>query len=1144
MFNLLASYDTLSTNTTSSPPQSLNYLIVLTENNLYWKGITENISKSLNNRFINVKNSPIDEFIINPNILDNIDTLIVIPGFSLPSITTNIIMDFIKRGGNFISFGVPLWNNDLIWDGKYIIGRLQFVQENFSILAPNLFNLDKTSVKNWQRESNNLQSPAQFEYKSIDNLITGIPLHGFYSSIIDMNGWDIFTTPSLENPFPEGHRLTTFFFKGGKDTTHLTIEWRENDGSRWIASVPLTENWQFYALKPEHFKIWESPSRQGTLFNPKNAVKLCIGLAMSHSPIPSGMHQFWVAGLGTAPETEIHKAYMSSVDLPKLELFYPEYKFYSSNDIRSIETDTELALKVYPLPVPKNSLLIHPRPRGGGFNKNRLWRWIPLIHAYGKENDYRGTLSAMMIYNNGPYKCSTHTSFAVQDPEWYQNESFLKFFSEFIEKLAQGIFLIDGGCQFYTLFPEQELPLGATVFATQNRVFTDINVHLLIKNKNNRVLWEKTIPVTIVPQQLCQVKETIQYPDTGDNNLYVECKLIVNGENQDYVSHELNRWLPRDEKEYITIKDGDFIYRGERWCPHGVNYMPSSGIGVEWWRYFEYWLSAESYHPWIIQRDLQRIADIGMNSISVFLYHDNTKDQNLLDLLYRADKLGLKVNLSLRPGTPFDFEWEKIKEMIEYYRLSENDVVFAYDLAWEPMFPGHEGRKRWDNEWKEWIIERYGSIENAEKNWNYPVPKDENGNITNPEDKMLTQDGEWRVMVCAYRRFLDTLLYEYYNRARTLVCSIDKHHAISFRMTEGSNPTNNNVNPLPYDWYYLSHAVDILEPEAYGRIGNWDMVKPGWFQVKYGEFCNPHIPLFWAEIGYSIYRTTPGQTEKALNFQAEFFTHFYQMLLQSNSDGVYFWWYPGGYRVNEKSDYGIINPDGTYRPATEVIKKHKDIFKKQKKTTTDCEILIDRDKTSTGIAGIYNEVKDTFWRLIDEGKKPRLVSEGTGTNSQTCPLIAIGNVPYNGSNPPKYLDAFFDQVIWINGKDEILIQKHDTIQIPESTDTIRLKVICTNLGEAEWLPVGQTPSEGEIYLLVHFTHEQRVPLKTPLKRGEKTEFLIDIPLNTLSQPSTKDPQASFTKSSNQKSIPILLTIESLHRTQFGPKFPFTIILRK
>ncbi|MCA1902569.1 MAG: hypothetical protein LDL53_10200 [Candidatus Hydrogenedens sp.] len=1097
-------------------------LILMVDNSSEWASVADKIMNRFNSGLYKAKCLGIDMFIANQGILSYTDLLVIIPGFSLPTLTAPTIMEFIKRGGDLIVLGAPLWNNDFIWDGKRCVKPIQFVKEHFSSLLPHLFSFAEGNVKDWQRESNNMQSPVVFEYQPLNDIIPNQTFHGFHASIIDMKGWDIFATPPLENPFPNNHQVTVFFAKGTKTTDELTIEWREKDGSRWIASVPLSEEWQFYALTSDRFKLWESPSRIGTSFNPQNAINVCIGLTMSHSSIAGGRHEFWFAGLGTAPMTSEHQILLQTTDLPKLELFYPEYKFYTSNDVCSISTDTELALKEMTMPVPKQFLLIHPRPRGGGFDKHRSWRWIPLIHAWGKGNSYRGTLSAMMIYNNEPYKNSVQACFAVQDAEWYLDKQFMEYFSQWIKKLREGIFLIDGGCSYYTVFPDQKLPMGATVLMTTETDYSNASIQLLLRNRNRKLLWEDVIPIQLSKQEIHRVVESIPYPRTMADNIQVECYLIVNGEKKDYVYHGLNRWKPRTKKEFVEVKHGDFIYRGKRWCPHGVNYMPSSGIGVEWWRYFEYWMGAEAYDPWIIQRDLQRIADMGMNSISVFQYYDVMNDQNLLDLLYRADRLGLKVNLSLRPGTPFDFEWDKIKEMIEYYRLPEHDEVFAYDLAWEPMFPGHEGRKRWDKEWVAWVIERYGSIENAEKDWKYPIPRDENGNVTNPKDEMMTKEGEWRIMVCAYRRFLDTLLYEYYNRARTLVRSVDTNHAVSFRMTEGSNPTNNWANPLPYDWYYLSQAVDILEPEAYGRIGNWEMVKPGWFQVKYGTYCNPDIPLFWAEIGYSVYRKNEEQTQRALQFQADYFTDFYNMLYKSGSDGVYFWWYPGGYRVNEKSDYGIINPDGTYRPATLVIKEHANIFRKQKFTPHDCEIKIDRDKTSMGVAGIYNDVKETFWQLIDKGKNPKLISEGTGKNSQNCPLIAVGNIPYNSSNPPKYLDAFFDSVMWVDGKEVKLICKGDTIKITNNADKIKVRVICTNLGEAEWVAGSKHMLlEGEVALLVCSEQEQqRIPLRKSLKRGETTEFCFEI--------------------SVRQETSIQLTMESFNRALFGPKFIFKI----
>jgi hypothetical protein len=109
--------------------------------------------------------------------------------------------------------------------------------------------------------------------------------------------------------------------------------------------------------------------------------------------------------------------------------------------------------------------------------------------------------------------------------------------------------------------------------------------------------------------------------------------------------------------------------------------MPSSGVGTEDGEYFEYWLDPQPYDPEVIERDLSDVAALGMNMISVFVYYRSLGSRNLLDLLRRCERHGLKVNLSLRPGTPMDFRWDEMRVLIVDNRLPENDTIFAYDLA-------------------------------------------------------------------------------------------------------------------------------------------------------------------------------------------------------------------------------------------------------------------------------------------------------------------------------------------------------------------------------------------------------------------------------------------------------------------------------
>ena len=531
------------------------------------------------------------------------------------------------------------------------------------------------------------------------------------------------------------------------------------------------------------------------------------------------------------------------------------------------------------------------------------------------------------------------------------------------------------------------------------------------------------------------------------------------------------------------------------------------------------------YDPEVIARDLHHIKDLGMNAISIFIYYDSLEAQNLLDLLRMAEDLDLKVNLSLRPGTPLDFHWNEMRALIEHYRLAQHDAIFALDLAWEPLWGNQEARRRWDADWAAWITERYGSIEAAEKDWGLPLPRDPEGHPTNPTDRQVVDDGPWRPMVAAYRRFLDTLLYEHYSRARRLVRSLDPNHHISFRMTEAGDPTFSWFGQLPYDWPYLAAAVDILEPEAYGRIGPWDRVKPGWFEFEYARWAAPELPMVWAEAGTSVWdRAQMKASGGNLEFQKDYYADFYRMLIQSGADGVFFWWYPGGFRTNEISDFGIINPDGSDRPVTKVIRAQAGRFiNGPDARPIDHWLETDRDAHPAGIAGIYEATKDEFWRLIDAGRTPGLRTAATGTTSADCPLLAIGNVPCTGANPPKYLDGFFDIVEVKDARGQwVQVENNGEAPIDPSEPPLAC-IVLINLGEAAWLSAA--PGPGSIRLLVNGAED----LETALPRNVPPRGTVTVPEVVLSdQPIQEAP------------LRVVLTLSCEGRTRFGPTFAFTL----
>ncbi|MGC8862889.1 MAG: hypothetical protein ACP5R5_08960, partial [Armatimonadota bacterium] len=737
------------------------------------------------------------------------DLLVLPDAGALPVRSMPVLEGYLKGGGDIIALNTPMWQRALMeHDGRWLT-RDEYQRETAAALPAHvIFDFASTGISDWQRSSNDVSIESTWRTEDAG---PGPGLCSLHVSIPKLTGWDTLHHEAGPKPFAVGDTLTVFSAKGGPNTGQLAIEWIENDGSRWIAVVPLTTEWRQYMLAPGDFRFWQSnPSRgfSGDRFKPENAARISVGLAFTHTAsVGEGPHEYWIGPIGTAKITAELGEILGASETPRLDTLSPGYKLFDCRDVAALRVRSDQAIvDAADLPLPKVIRSVQPRPTGGGFDKGRAWRWIPLVEARSAAGEWRGVPAALTIHADGPYKGGVWASFGVGDTEWYASPAVLKLIGQIARRMRDPVFLVDGGAQFYTYFVGQEVRLGVRA-ANLGGAGVDLKASVVVSRGGRPTVVAHAWKIALGPGETRSVSDVARINWSSDG-LSVTAELVRDRKVIDRVVHEIHLWQPNEQRRFVTVADGEFRLDGKRWRPHGVNYMPSSGIGAEDGEYFERWLGARSYDPEVIQRDLEHIKDIGFNSVSIFIYSDSTEAQNLLDILRRLDKLGLKANLSLRPGTPMEFLWPEIRKIIEYYKLWDNDTVFAYDLAWEPMFGGHEDRKKWDREWESWIVERYGSVENAENDWGFKTPRDESGRITNPLPHQIDADGEWRVMVAAYRRFLDTLLYKKYAEARRLVRTIDPNHLVSFRMSEAGNPNFRWGGCIPYDFPYLAAAVD------------------------------------------------------------------------------------------------------------------------------------------------------------------------------------------------------------------------------------------------------------------------------------------------------------------------------------------------
>jgi hypothetical protein len=951
---------------------------------------------------------------------NELDLLILPNARSLPADSAVVLDRYLRAGGDLLALGLPMWDSPTFrvqgrWMSRAEHDRMLTAQQPQHLIE----DFEVGDLKRWSRATDNGSNPVRHSVEAAEH---GQALH----VVIDrVTGWETFQSPPLTQPFPPGHTLTCFRAKGDGVTRQLSLEWTERDGSRWIAVVDLSQEWQRYALPPEAFKAWLPPAHRraaGDHLNATNAVRFTVGMAFSHTAIESPRQAYWFDDLGTAPNPFGNAAPPAGFESPRLESLCPGYQLYPVTTRVVVRPSHEKAgLEAWEAPTNAAKLefeakwpvlAMHPRPRGTGFNQDRPFRWEPLLGAYDpSDSDYRGALGALLVHVKPPYRGSVWAGFTPTEPDFYRQPLVRQALRQVLERIRRGVFLVEAGPERFTNpieRPPADIPPRAMGKVTQSvaagarvvqfgQVAIDGLLGWVVDVTPDSPGWEgMNFAFAGNPRE--GMTAEFKMPMHPGRERQIGIVLMSGKQILDAVKVPVLVWNPVKQPPVIEARDGGFWLDGKPWKAHGVNYMPSTGIGLANGQWFEHWLGRGAYDPSVVQRDLERIKKSGLNAVSAFIHYQSLDAGHLFDFLRRCEALGLRVNLSLRPGTPMDFRWPEVKALLEHYQLASNSTVFAYDLAWEPShFDEAYQRRHYTKDWSAWVLGRYGSITNAEAVWNHAAPGagldatrpapgpntqtpnpngaiSPSGPLATPPMKWLTQDGPWRRCVADYRRFLDDLVGQRYAEARRLVRTIDVVHPVSFRMQFAGDPTFNAEHLLPYDFLGLSHPVDLWEPEAYGRIGDWEKVKPGHFTAAYARLCDPAKPVMWSEMGFSVWdqnRMAPQPGKLA--FAARYYADFYRMLIESGAEGVFFWWYPGGYRLNEQSDYGILNPDGTDRELTKVIRTEGVRFRTAPKPAApDYWITVDRDRDARGLCGIYEAVQEEYWRAIRDGKTPGL----------------------------------------------------------------------------------------------------------------------------------------------------------------------------
>lgn len=992
---------------------------------------------------------------------------------------------------------------------------------------------DPTFAEGWGRNAMKPEHPVNIEIGDFGSPDSDTALHVHIS---EFHGWDSIIK---RVEMPGDYKYFGLYKKGGPHTHSMTIQLREADGSLWIAQVGLREEWEYSRLAIGDFHYWfDNPSKgrggPGDHVHFDNVVDMAIGMSVSHCNTQGGIDQeFWVDSL-----------HLCNDEVPVHDGLSPEYKYYpieNGNVAKAGENQVFVKARDYALP--ESLFSCHIRGQGTGYNHGREARFVPLIEVFDEKSLYSGCLAWMFVTSSAEafieeniYESGIIAGFGTSDPAFY-NEDGLAAVSDTLKAMLGDVMLVEGGTSEY-LYVEaetEEIPYGLHV---RGRDLTNVTAEVSLF-AGDACLKTSQFAIGGGVQKKAGVwvagaEDT--YALKNGNPDAVTVTLFKDGEPIDRISHEIVIWSPKPESErrYITRENHEFMRDGKPLRAFGVSYMTTYNLafdskqgGHNWEQYVD--LSA--YDPDVCRRDMKRILDVGFNAVALYVYIKvSNASRNIMHLLDMCDKMGLVVDFALRPYFPLEHDKAdtSIQDIIVRQHLAEMDHIIGYDIAWEQCVgryigsygsvPG--GRRMFDPMWVRWVEDVYGSVEHAEQVWKHPMPKTPEGAYTCPSDGMVEAPGEHRALVAAYRRFIDDFVSEKHGYFRDMIHEVDQNHAVSAR-TNYSGIPKFQPGAMAYDFQSLATVFDYMSPEYYGRM---EEIYTCSFTNVYARYARPGAPVVWKEFAISCWRGSnfvyDERRYELWRNQAKFAEEMYKMAISGHTGAMYYWFFPGGFRPWENSDLGVINPDGSDRMVTKVVRAMREPFLNQPLLPEpDVIFTVERDEHPSAICGIYQQVEKEYHEAERAGKTVALRDAAFGTTTATVPDTAIGGGTAAADNPARYVNGEFRHIFGkaADGTWQRL-SYGDTLCV---NGPVEIRAMMSNPLPSQWLSAPE-----EAYVSLVSTEKSDVAVHLPL--AEPVGHL-----QTLTQEFTL-----CERPETEKTVALRFGIEG--RFPFGAPFAFTV----
>ena len=324
------------------------------------------------------------------------DALVLPDARRFPGPAADALSRFLRSGGDLVllgglPFAEPVWPADGEWVTEAELAGAVATTPDGTVLH----DFEDGKAPRWSRSSNATTNPSAV---SVENGPHGRCLR---VDVRGLSGWD-----NVRTPFPGasagGANALALWAKGDAATPKLAIELREEDGSRWIATLDLTTEWRRHVLPAWRFGYWRDSrvtgrGGAGDGLNLARARELTVGQSFSHTGNLPGDHTFWIDGLALAA-SPVPRPGVFDLELP----VGSDYGVYRLDDIREAVASPGQAI------VPAGARLAGPLAGWSaiGFAFPGESRYVPLLDARDRHGRVRGAAAGMLVHHRGAWRDS------------------------------------------------------------------------------------------------------------------------------------------------------------------------------------------------------------------------------------------------------------------------------------------------------------------------------------------------------------------------------------------------------------------------------------------------------------------------------------------------------------------------------------------------------------------------------------------------------------------------------------------------------------------------------------------------------------------------------------------------------------------